>query len=140
MNRSQPISFSSVEEFLDYLPEGELDLVEVLRFCIFQAIPDCREKLAYNVPFYYRHSRICYIWPSTVPWGKVQTNGVTLGFTKGFLLPDPAIYLEKGSRKEVYTKTFTNRGQIDRELIQSYLLDAAIIDDELHRKKKTAKP
>jgi hypothetical protein len=44
--KMQKISFSSVEELLEYLPEDELHIVDALRNLIYQAIPDVHEKLA----------------------------------------------------------------------------------------------
>jgi hypothetical protein len=40
-------------------------------------MPDCKEKLAYNVPFI--TSRICYIWPATIPWEIIRK---VVGFAK----------------------------------------------------------
>jgi hypothetical protein len=132
MNRFQQTKFKSIGEFLDFIPEEEQILVESLRKIIFECIPDCEERLAYNVPYYYRHSRICYLWPASVPWGGVDA-GVSIGFCRGNLLPDETGYLEKGNRKEVYTKTFTSQKQIDRDLLKSFLYEAKEIDDRLHR-------
>jgi hypothetical protein len=130
MVSTQPTKFKSVGEFLDFLPQNELQIVEHLRNIIFEEIPDCKEKLAYNVPFYYRHSRICFLWPASVPWGGVHA-GVTLGFCKGYLITDEINYLEKQDRKQVKTKTFTSEKQIDRDLLRSYLLEAKEIDEQL---------
>ena len=84
MNKFQNVQFNSVEEFPDFLPEDELRIVKFLRAIIKECIPACKEKLAYNVPYYYRHSRICFIWPASIPWGKVEKHGVMLGFTNGY--------------------------------------------------------
>ena len=127
MNRIQPTKFKSVGEFFDFLPREELKTAEYLRELIFEEIPDCKEKLAYNVPFYYRRSRICYIWPSSIPWGGVE-SGVTLGFCKGYLLSDEIGYLEKKELKEIRTKTFDSEEKIDRDLLRSYLNEAKEID------------
>ena len=127
MNRFQPFSFRSVTDFLDYLPPDELRIVERLRGLVFECIPDAREKLAYNVPFYYRHARICFIWPGSVPWGKTEKKGVELGFCKGHLLPDPS-YLNIGNRKEVYIKTFYSTRDIDADRIRGLLYEASAID------------
>jgi hypothetical protein len=134
--KMQDVSFRNVEEFLDFLPAEELVIVEKLRELIFQAIPDCHEKLAYNVPFYKLHANICFIWPASVPWGNMSQQGVRLGFTKGYLLEDEINYLEKGNRKEVYCKDFTNPVEIDDTLILTYLSCAANIDEEVHLQKK----
>ena len=102
MGEMQNVNFNSVEDFLDFLPEHELQIVEFLRQLILECIPNCKEKLAYNVPYFYRHSKICFIWPSSITWGNVKTNGVMLGFTNGHLLNDEINYLEKGKRKQVF--------------------------------------
>lgn len=135
MNKFQPMQFRSVEEFLDYLPENELVVVEYLRRLIYDCIPGVREKLAYNVPFFYGHSRICFIWPAAVPWGKVPQNGIKLGFCKGHLLNDELAYLELEHRKEVSWKTFFEVPVQDEDILKTYLFEAAAID-ELQTKNK----
>ena len=72
----QNVSFKSIDDFIEYLPENEREIVE----------------------YYYRHSRICFIWPSSVPWGNVKLDGVQFGFCNGYLLIDKSGYLEKGNR------------------------------------------
>jgi hypothetical protein len=135
MNRFQKIDFITIDDFLEYLPKNELELVKVLRTFILENIPNCIEKLAYNVPFYYWHSRICFIWPSSVPWGNVKLNGVQLGFCNGYLLNDNFNWLEKGNRKQVYSKTFSNINDINFELLKIYLYDAIEIDKNLKNKR-----
>lgn len=132
MKKMQLQKFKSVGEFLDYLPADELRIVESLRRIIFGTLPECREKLAYNVPFYYRHYRICFVWPASVLWGGLKA-GVAIGFSKGNLLPDEIRYLEKGTRKEVRTKTFTSDQEIEPDLLKFYLLEARDIDERLHK-------
>ena len=133
MNKIQPVKFQSIEDFLSYLPDHERKIVDLLRQIILQCIPNCQEKLAYNVPYYYRFSRICFIWPSSVPWGSVKLNGVQLGFCRGYLLPDDLQYLEKGSRKQVYTKTFSQRKDIDPDMVKTYLLSAVGVDEQMKK-------
>ncbi|MBD0295230.1 MAG: DUF1801 domain-containing protein [Flavisolibacter sp.] len=134
MNKFQNVSFKSISDFLSYLPEEELFIVERLRELIFDCIPDAKEKLSYNVPFYYRFSRICFIWPGSVPWGNIK-SGVLLGFCKGHLLSDISC-LEVGERKEVYTKTFHNLKEINTHVIRQLLHEAAVVDEEARLKKK----
>ncbi len=131
----QDVSFRSVEEFLEYLPAEELEMVEKLRAMIFQAIPDVHEKLAYNVPFYKRHANICFIWPAAIPWGKMKQNGVRLGFSKGYLLEDKGGFLDKGDRKQVYTKDFMSMMEMDETLLLTYLSAAADLDEGIHQSK-----
>jgi hypothetical protein len=130
------IKFDSIEDFLDYLPDYERKIVDVLRGIIQDCIPDSLEKLSYNVPYYYRHSRICFIWPSSIPWGNVKMNGVQLGFCRGNLLQDDINYLEKGNRKQVYVKTFQDVNEIEVDLIRSYIFDALEVDESIRKQKK----
>jgi len=115
---------------LDYLPDAERRLVKVLRALVLDTIPEVTEKLSYNVPYYHRHQTICYIWPHSIPWGKVKPGGVKLGFSKGNLLNDDSGYLERESRKQVYTKTFFHETEIDPDLVRSFLYEAVELDDQ----------
>jgi hypothetical protein len=109
--------------------------VQHLRSIILECFPNPIEKLAYNVPYYYQHSRVCFIWPSSVPWGKVQKNGVLLGFCYGILMRDEIDYLEKGNRKQVYAKTFYKTEDIDPHLVKTYIFEALLVDENLKKNK-----
>lgn len=135
-HKLQNIKFNSVEDFLEHLPLYERKIVDVLRSIVLDCIPDCTEKLSYNVPYYYRNFRICFIWPSNIPWGNVKLNGVQLGFCQGYLMKDDLNYLEKGNRKQVFIKTFQDVKDIDRDLIRTYIYEAVELDDLIKKKKK----
>ncbi|WP_239524958.1 DUF1801 domain-containing protein [Leptobacterium flavescens] len=133
--KMQNVSFGSVEEFLDYLPQDELEITLYLRKLILECFPNCTEKLSYNVPFYKRYSNVCFIWPASVLWGKKKTyEGVRLGFTKGYLLQDEIGFLSKENRKQVYWRDFKKLSEIDADLVKSYLFEAITID-ELSKKQ-----
>lgn len=129
MNKFQPIQFNSIGDFLDHLPEQELEIVEELRRIVYECIPDVKEKLSYNVPYFSRKRRICFIWPASVPWGKTPMDGVKFGFTNGNLLHDDLNYLDKGTRKQVYSKTFHSLDEIDSEILRSYIFEALSVDE-----------
>ena len=133
MNKIQKLNFRDIGEFLDYLPENELKVVQFLRQVILDCIPNCTERLAYNVPYYYKNSRICFIWPPSVPWGNTKINGVQMGFCNGHLLDDSLNYLKKGYRKQVYWKEFNRIEEIDIDLLKTYLFEAALIDEQLKK-------
>lgn len=133
-NKFQNVDFESIEDFLNYLPTDERQMVDVLRDLILDSIPNVKEKLSYNVPFYKRHSNICFIWPASVPWGKHNQKGVRLGFTKGYLMNDDMGYLDKGDRKQVYTKDFMSASEIDVDMVKAYVYEAVLVD-ERNRKK-----
>lgn len=130
MGNPQKLKFRDVEDFLEYLPEQERKLVNRLRALEQSCLPDAEEQLSYNVPYYSRHSRICFIWPASVPWGKVPTQRVVLGFCQGALLPDETGYLEKGNRTQVSTKTFAHLADIEEEVLKAFLYEALAVDDK----------
>jgi len=131
MGNPQGIQFKSVNEFLDNLPEEELEIVLFLQKIIMQCMPDCKEKLAYNVPFYYRHSRICYIWPASVPWGKVE-KGVAIGFCKGASFLDETFETTKFISK----RTFTSIKEIDVPLLKQQIYEAILVDNQIVKAKR----
>jgi hypothetical protein len=138
-NKIQQINFQSIEDFLAYLPEEERQVVQALRSIVRSVLPDGQEKLAYNVPFYYRHTRICYIWPASVPWGGLR-QGVILGFCKGTLLTDELHYLNKENKKEIATRRFTHQDDIDADLLKAYLYEAVELDEQAARAKRARLP
>mgnify|MGYP003449319044 FL=1 len=135
--KMQEVDFRSIDEFLAFLPEEELVIVEKLRKLVFYCLPDAREKLSFNVPYYYHHRNFCFIWPASVTWGKKKTyEGVRFGFAYGNQIADETGYLEKGGRKQIYWKDFTSIKEIDIELLQAYIYEAIYIDEAHFRKKK----
>ena len=130
------VTFKTLDDFFEFLPPDELKIVDKLRRIVLQCIPEAEEHLAYQVPYYKLYKNICFIWPASVTWGKKQTySGVRFGFTQGYLLQDEIGYLDQGGRKQVYWKDFTDAGQIEEGLLQSYLFEAVMIDQELARGK-----
>jgi hypothetical protein len=130
--RMQKVSFRNVEQFIQYLPDDELKLVECLRHLIYECLPDCTEHLSYNVPYFRRYANICFIWPASVTSGRGKNyEGVRLGFTNGYLIRDDKNYLDHGDRKQVYWKDFQSLKEIDLDIdiIKMYLFEAAQIDE-----------
>lgn len=133
-NKMQSVSFRNMEAFLEYLPQDELIMVNYLREIILDSIPDVVEKLSFNVPFYHRHKSICFIWPSSVLWGKTKSySGVRIGFAKGYLLVDPDFYLQRGNRKQVFIKDFLKVEEIDEHILRMYLYQALEIDNNFKK-------
>lgn len=135
MDFQKGLKFQSFVEFWDYLPEDERLIVDILRQIILENLPAyCREKLAYNVPFYYGKRRICLIWPGSVPWGGIR-EGVLLGFCQGNKLADPEGYLHRGTNKQVYYKIYHSVDEINEKAIVSLLKEAVIYDAKLQAGK-----
>ncbi|MEO0528096.1 MAG: DUF1801 domain-containing protein [Bacteroidota bacterium] len=130
MNRFQKVRFTGIQDFLDFLPQEELVIVEALRKIIAASFPIYTERLAYNVPFYYHRSRICFIWPSAVPWGNLK-EGVALGFCRANKLVGSKELLQIEETKTISRKIIHDVNELDeayraelRFLLQeAYLLD-----------------
>jgi len=137
MNPFQNVSFDSIEALLEFLPPDERKLTERLRALVLECIPDAREQLSYNVPFYSRRTRICFIWPGSVPWGGIK-EGVSIGFVRGNQLADDG-WLERGKRKTVFTKTFLSLKDIDADRIRALLFEALDADARAFDEKKGRK-
>lgn len=135
MDFQKGLKFHSFVEFWEYLPENERLIVDVIRQIILENLPSsCKEKLAYNVPYYYGNKRICLIWPGSIPWGGIR-SGVLLGFCQGNRLEDPNGYLDHGTNKQVYYKIFNSVDEIDEVSIISILNEAVNFDAKLKSRK-----
>ena len=100
------IKFQSLVEFWEYLPNEERLIVDYLRQIVIANLPSTfKEKISYNVPFYYGNKRICSIWPAAIPRGGIK-KGVLFGFCYGNKLQDTENYLTHGTNKQVYYKIF----------------------------------
>jgi hypothetical protein len=135
--KMQNVDFKNVNEFLDFLPENELKIVETLRKIVFECIPEASERLSYNVPYYKRKYTVCFIWPSSITWGNVKHRGVRFGFASGHLMADDLNYLDKGKRKNVYWKDFKDVKEIDVELLKAYIYEAVLVDEQKTKRARS---
>lgn len=138
-NKYQNVSFSSVEEMLEHIHENERLVVELLRRIVTDCMPNCSEKLMFNIPSYKQHYSVCFIWPSAVKWGKVPREGVRFGFMRGDLLNDDGTYLQRDGRKQVYCRDFFGVNDVDIDLLKSYIYEAAAVDEQLYLSKRAKK-
>src|SRR5260370_41967737 len=100
----QNVSFKSLEEFFEFIPPDELKIVEALRKLILECIPDCEEKLTFNVRFYKRHSNICYIWPPSITWVATSHHWWNLESIIVNLVQDEIRFLSGAKSKQVCGK------------------------------------
>lgn len=129
MNKFQPVDFQDLDDLFEFLPHDELVIVKALRNFVLDCIPEIKEKLSYNVPFFKVRKNICFIWPGSVPWGGTF-EGVQFGFTSGHLLTDEDGYLDAGKRKYVRTKVFKSLQEIDFEKLRLLLFEALEVDSQ----------
>src|SRR6185503_7425977 len=96
-----PLKIRSLVELFEMLPVTERIIVDVLRQIILENLPSgCKEKISYNVPFFYGNKGICIIWPASIPRCGIK-QGVLLGFWYGNKLNDADRYLERGTNKQI---------------------------------------
>lgn len=127
--------FSSVPELFEFLPENERIIVDVLRQIIIQTLPEnYKEKLSFNVPFFYGKRGICIIWPASIHGGGIK-EGVLLGFWHGNKLQDQDNYLTHGTNKKIFYKIYTSVLDIDELAITKLLNEAVYIENKGLRNK-----
>lgn len=130
MSFQKGIKFKSMLEFWEYIPENERIIVDVLRQIVLKHLPsNCKEKLSYNVPYYYGKRRICLIWPGSIPWGGIR-EGVLFGFCYGNRLNDANNYLTHGTNKQVFYKIYHAPDEINYEAIVALLNEAVEVDNQ----------
>lgn len=133
MSTSKSSKISNIVELYDLLPEEERLIVDVLRQIVRETLPDyCKEKISYNVPFFYGNKGICIIWPSTVPRGGI-TKGVLLGFWYGNKLMDEDNYLSRGTNKQIFYKIYQTVEEIDEIAVTKLLKEAVQLDSSFKR-------
>lgn len=127
----------SLLELYELLPEEERLIVDILRELIKEQLPShCKEKISYNVPFFYGNKSICLVWPSSVPRGGIK-KGVMLAFWYGNRLADADRYLTHGTNKQVFYKVYHSVDEINIKAIVKLLREAVNLDNGWKKKKAT---
>ena len=118
----------SLAQLYELLPENERIITDVLRQIIRQNLPkEFREKISFNVPYYFGNKGICIIWPATVPGGGIK-KGVLFGFWYGNRLNDEDNYLTHGTNKQIFYKIYHTAEEIDEMAIVKLLKEAVKVD------------
>ncbi len=113
---------------MDQLPESERLTVEVLKQIILDHLSSYgKEKISYNVPYFYGKKGMVIIWPATIPRGGIK-SGVLLGFWQGYLLADEDNYLTHGTNKKIFYKIYQSVEEIDESAIVKLLQEAVELD------------
>lgn len=125
------LRFATAQELLDFLPEDERLLMELLREFIISEAPELKERLSFNILAYKLRRDVCFIWPASVLWGGKKTyDGVRFGFSHGNLLSDPSHYLDRSGRKQVYWRDLQRLTVTDERMLRQLLQEAVIRDHE----------
>jgi len=122
------VKVKSLLELFSLLPENKKIIVDVLLQIIRESLPNyCKEKISFNVPYFYGNKGICIVWPSTIPRGGIK-KGVLLGFWYGNKLQDEDHYLTHGTNKQIFYKIFFEPEEINEEAIRKLLTEAIELD------------
>jgi len=128
MKGPSTVKIKSILHLYEVLPNEERIMVDVLRQIITEHLPENgKEKIAYNVPFFYGHKGICIVWPSTIPRGGIK-KGVLLGFWYGNKLKDTDQYLTHGTNKQIFYKIYYSADEIHEKAIVKLLKEAVQLD------------
>ncbi len=127
--RNNNTKIKTLLQLYDAIPEHERIIVDVLRAIIAEQLPPyCKEKISYQVPFFYGHKGICIIWPSAIPRGGIK-KGVLLGFWYGNKLTDADNYLTHGTNKQIFYKIYNNVEEINVKAVVKLLKEAVKLDE-----------
>lgn len=119
----------SLLQLYEFLPEKEKIITDILRQIVMANLPAyCKEKISYNVPFFYGNKGICIIWPASVPRGGIK-KGVLFGFWYGNKLNDTDRYLNHGSNKQIFYRIYQSVEEINEKALSKLLKEAIRIDE-----------
>jgi len=117
----------------DLLPD-EKSVCLRLRDLLLTNFPELREKFGYGVPYYWRYSLICFIYPASFPYSGIET-GVAFGFTRGHLFSNEQGLLDLGERKEVAYIRLLSEKEIREDPLLEIIHEAVLLDAELTQQK-----
>ena len=114
--------------------DEERIIVDVLRQIIQENLPShCKEKVSYNIPFFYGNKSICLVWPASIPRGGIKES-VLLGFWYGTRLKDIDSYLTRGTNKQIFYKIYKSADDINEKAIKKLLKEAVQLDISFGKK------
>lgn len=124
----EQIKFRSQVELFEFLPRDEALLTDVLRQLTIETLNGYgKEKLSYNVPFFYGNKSICLIFPASVPRSGIK-SGILFGFWYGNRLKDESNYLARGTNKQIFYKIYQSVDEIDIPPLTGLIKEAVELD------------
>ncbi|MEL6593493.1 MAG: DUF1801 domain-containing protein [Bacteroidota bacterium] len=121
----------SIRDFIERQDKDRRDLLRYFHH-LFAEEMELEAKIRYKVPFYFRHSWICYLNP-------VKPEGIELVMLRGNELSNAQGLLEARGRKQVSGIIFTNVSEIQTDLIREILHEAIILDETVPYASKRSK-
>ena len=112
-----------VEDFISGFEGDQMRIMNFFHDLLteeFNLVP----RLQYNLPFYYRKSWICYLFPT-------KKGTIELAFTRGNELSNSQGILKTTGRKLVSSIGFKNLEDIPVDLIKEVINEAVILDETI---------
>jgi hypothetical protein len=106
-----------------------------MRALILGNFPEFKEKFGYGAPYYHLNSRVCFLYPASLPYSGIET-GVSFGLTRGHLLSNEQGLLQMENRKEVGYVFLQRESDIQEDLLLEILHEAVLLDQEIAAQKK----
>jgi len=94
MKLNESIKIRSLVQLYEVIPDDQRTIVDVLRQIIIENLPKaCKEKISFNVPYFYGKKGICIVWPAAIQEAELK---------KGF-------YWDSGMVKNLPIRTIISR-------------------------------
>ncbi len=127
--------YKDFDAFFEALLPSEQAICAILRQLILDHFPELQEKFSYGAPFYHLNSRVCFLYPASLPYSGIET-GVNFGLNRGHLLSNEDGMLEFADRKEVAYIHLEKPGDIQTNRILEILHEAILLDEAMATNKK----
>jgi hypothetical protein len=122
----------AVLDFISAQPPLQRRIMQVLHELVAPN-PGVTGKIRYQLPFYYRHSWVCYLNPT-------KDGGVEFAFPRGNELLDAPGLLEARGRKQVRSVTFFQLRELPMEALHELVQEALLLDESRpYAAKRTSK-
>ena len=105
------------------LPVSDNQMEIILRLDgLFSEMPGIEVKKRFKIPFYYRHSWVCYLNP-------IKKDGVELCFLKGLEMSNHDGKLQSKGRKMVAGISIYSASEIGQDSILDHFNEALILEE-----------
>jgi hypothetical protein len=123
----KPAKFKDFDTFFEALLPDEQAICSKMRALILKNFPEMREKFGYGVPYYHLNTRVCFLYPASLPYSGIE-KGVSFGLTKGHLLSNQQGLISMGTRKEVGYIHLNQLSDIQEDIFLEILHEAVLLD------------